>query len=55
MVQHFIGPKNVNIPSNMKKDKNITYGSLYRTQWILLLFLSPLYAFTILYITRKLS
>tara|TARA_B110001469_G_C9490850_1_gene245635 strand:- start:143 stop:730 length:588 start_codon:yes stop_codon:yes gene_type:complete len=55
MVNYVIGSKNVNIPSNMKKDKNVTYGSLYRTQWILLLFISPLYAFTILYITRKLS
>jgi len=54
MINSLIGPKNINIPTNMKKDKEVTYGSLYRTQWILLLFLSPLYSLTTLYITRKL-
>ena len=53
-INKFIEPKNIDISTNMKKDKNVTYGSLYRTQWILLLFLSPLYALMVLYIARKL-
>lgn len=53
-INKFIGPKNISIPTNMKKDKDVTYGALYRTQWILLLFLSPFYALMVSYIARKL-
>jgi len=31
-----------------------TYGGLYRTQWYLLLWLSPIYSFILTYISRKL-
>ena len=37
------------------KDKEAkTYDSLYRTQWYLLLWLSPIYSFILTYISRKL-
>ena len=51
------GPEDVNIELELGDQNNIkkTYESFYRTQWILLLFLSPIYVFILMYVFRKLG
>lgn len=55
IINKIISIESIKISSDMDTDKVRTYGSIYRTQWVLLLFLSPIYAFIILYINKKTS
>ena len=54
---NIVSPENVDIELELGDQNNVkkTYESFYRTQWVLLLFLSPIYVFILMYIFRKLG
>ena len=54
VVRLLIKPKNIEVSDEFGK-KQDTYNKLYRTQWLLLFFLSPIYSFIIVYLARKLG
>jgi len=58
IVFHFIiDPKKVKIDLTLGDPDNVekTYGSFYRTQWLLLIVFSPIIISIIVYVTRKLG
>jgi len=55
IVKYIVNPETVTIESSIyrKEDDKKTYESFYRTQWVLLGFLSPIYVMLLVYIFRK--
>ena len=52
VINYIIKPKNMDF---RPKPKDVSYASLYKTQWLVLLILSPIYMCVLLYSMRKLS
>ena len=52
-----ISPESTNVELALGKpeDRKKTYASFYRTQWVLLITLSPIIISTVVYLTRKLD
>jgi len=50
-----VQPTTVDVELELNNSDNKTYGSFYRTQWVLLAFLSPIYVFSLMYVFRKLG
>ena len=59
VIKYIVGPKDINITSDLKridgKDNEKTYESLYRTQWVILIFLSPIFVTVLIFLERLLN
>ena len=50
-----VPPTTVDVELKLNDNDIKTYESFYRTQWVLLTFLSPIYVFSLMYVFRKLG